>query len=445
LAARRAFFRAAAIRVNGLTHGIMTIEQTSDPRATPRGFMRSVTTFERPGQKEIGRLIPRPRIPIQPVLSREFFGVREHEDIASVLSGGEALYVTAGRVAIAHALVLGGLKPGGKVLIPAYHCIAMVEPIVQLGGVPVFYRIREDLSVDLEDVAEKLDERTGIFLAVNYFGFPQDLFALREFCDRHSLVFIEDCAHSFFGAHQGRALGSFGDYAIASLPKFFAVREGGCLIVNRRDGPSAIGTRSQGLAANLAAILDSVEDAVEFGRLRALKPLVGAAALAKRAVHAVAPSLRRERIVNPAEQRSGQTGSFDLAWMQISATAMSRLVAQHSSRRRIAERRRRHYQSLVQAFAASSRARPVMPRLPEAVVPYMFPLWIDRLSDIFATLEDHAVPMQRFGQFLWPAAPEEFCPVSRQMSQKVLLLPCHQELTDAELAALVDKVRGLVA
>jgi hypothetical protein len=62
----------------------MTIEQTSDPLTTPRGFMRSVTTFERPGREGVGRLIPRPRIPVQPVLSRELFGARRHEDIASV-------------------------------------------------------------------------------------------------------------------------------------------------------------------------------------------------------------------------------------------------------------------------------------------------------------------------------------------------------------------------
>lgn len=423
----------------------MTVQRTSDPRATPRGFMRSVTTFERVGQEGLGRLIPRPRIPVQPVLSWALFGARASEEIASVLGVNEALYVTAGRVAIAHALVLGGLRPGGKVLVPAYHCIAMVEPIVQLGGVPVFYRIRDDLSVDLDDVARKLDDRTRLFMSVNYFGFPQDLLALRQFCDRHDLIFIEDCAHSFFGTYRGQALGSFGDYAIASLPKFFAVREGGCLVINRRDGPSAIGTRSQGLAPNLAAVLDGIEDAVEFGRLRALMPLVRAAALAKRAVHAAAPSLRGGRLINPAEQRSGQTGGFDLGWMQVSATMMSRFVAQHSSRRRIAEHRRRNYQSLVQAFAASLRCRPVFPRLPEDVVPYMFPLWVDHLSDVFATLEDHAVPMQRFGQFLWPAAKEEFCAVSHRLSEQVLLLPCHQELTDSEVGALVDKVRAIVA
>lgn len=425
----------------------MTIEQTSDPLITPHGFMRSVTTFERPDEDGVGRLIPRPRIPIQPVMSWTMLGRAARDDVPSALDDGALFYVSAGRIAIAHALVLAGLKPGDKVLVPDYHCVAMIEPLVQLGGVPVFYRIREDLSVDLEDVAHRLDAGPRIFLAVNYFGFPQDLFALRTFCDRHKLTFIEDCAHSLFGSCRGQPIGSFGDFAITSLPKFFALREGGCLIVNRQGcGAGArVVLHSQGLASNIAVILDGIEEAVALGRLCGLAPLVKAAALTKRAIHRVAPSVGRARLDHPADQRSGRIGGFDLAWMEMRATAMSRFVARHTARRRLVERRRRHYASLVHAFSGLAACRPLLPQLPEGVVPYMFPLWVDRLAEVFATLEDHAVPMQRFGQFLWPAAKGEACTVSRRLSQQVLLLPCHQELHDTEIATLVDKVRAIVA
>ena len=420
----------------------MIIQKTSDVCVTPPGYMRSVTTFE-DRTNRVGRLIPLPRIPVQPVLSCRLFRKGDGEKAASVLDYNRALYVTAGRVAAAHALVLSGLMPGEKVLVPAYHCIAMVEPIVQLGGVPVFYRIREDLSVDLEDVVRKLDARTRIFLAVNYFGFPQDLCGLRKFCDGHGLTFIEDCAHSFFGSHRGRALGTFGDYAIASLPKFFAVREGGCLIVNTHNERLPSASRSQGVAANLAAVFDSIDDAVHFGRLRLLKPFVAAADLTKGAIKLAVPAFGGKRRLSPAEQRSGQTAGFDLSWMEVKATAISRFVTKYSSHEHIARVRRRHYASLANAFTGNSRCRPLLPWLPEGVIPYMFPLWVDHLADIFPALEDHAIPMQRFGQFLWPTCNEDFCAVSRQFSEHVLLLPCHQELTDSEVAALVAKVQSV--
>jgi len=103
----------------------------------------------------------------------------------------------------------------------------MVAPLSCVSASPVFYRLNEDLRVDLEDIARKIDASTYVLIAVNYFGFPQDLEKLRKFCDDHDLVLIEDCAHSFFGEFAGRPLGSYGDYAIASLTKFFPVKEGG--------------------------------------------------------------------------------------------------------------------------------------------------------------------------------------------------------------------------
>jgi dTDP-4-amino-4,6-dideoxygalactose transaminase len=147
-----------------------------------------------------------------------------------LLDAGTALGVTSGRVAIALALQHMGIAHGDKVLVPAYHCIAMVEPIISTGAGAVFYRIREDTSVDLDDVQRRLDVRTRALLAPHYYGFPQDMMRIRAFCDAHNLVLIEDCAHAFFGRCDGRPFGGHGDYAIASAMKFFPVYDGGYLV-----------------------------------------------------------------------------------------------------------------------------------------------------------------------------------------------------------------------
>src|SRR5439155_7609269 len=49
----------------------------------------------------------------------------------------------------------------------------------------------------------------------------------REFCDRHGLVMIEDCARALGASTGGALVGSFGHYALFSLPKCTPVREGG--------------------------------------------------------------------------------------------------------------------------------------------------------------------------------------------------------------------------
>ena len=79
------------------------------------------------------------------------------------------------------------------------------------------------------------------------------------------------------------------------------------------------------------------------------------------------------------------------------------------------------------------------------MVPYMFPLWIDNLSAVFPKLEDRAVPMQRFGQFLWNGVDETGCPNSLAFSKHLIQLPCHQELRDDEVAWIIDTVSEVIA
>ena len=83
--------------------------------------------------------------------------------------------------------------------------------------------------------------------------------------------------------------------------------------------------------------------------------------------------------------------------------------------------------------------------LPEGVVPYMFPLWVDDLSTVFPVLEDRAVPMQRFGQFLWPGVDENLCRTSVEFSKHLIQLPCHQDLREDELDWVLETVSSVIA
>lgn len=426
----------------------MHFSEEHNSRGRGRGFMRSVTTFGgSDGEQTIGRLVPRADIPVQPTLSWDIFSSPTSAAVPAVIDSGRPVYVTSARIAIAHALELTGIRPGQKVLVPAYHCISMVEPVLHVGAKPVFYALREDLSADLDDIAAKIDHDTRVLVAVNYFGFPQNLPSLRQFCDNHGLTFFEDCAHSFFGSCAGRPLGSFGHFAVASLGKFFPVQDGGCLIIgdNTKTHGDVVRPRSQGINANAAAVLNTLEDAVSVGRLSALKPAVSFCREAKRILRPMLPSSRMRQSQNPAQVRSGQKGGFDPAWMGLGATAVSRVICRFASRQQIAESRRRNYARLAHEFAGLRRCRPIFARLPDDVIPYMFPLWIDRLSDVFATLEDRAVAMQRFGQFLWPAMDQLTCAVSSQYSRHLIQLPCHQALTEDDITVLVDRVRSIAA
>jgi perosamine synthetase len=111
------------------------------------------------------------------------------------LSGNAVQHLFWARNAIYHGLSALGLNPGDNVLVPAFHCTSVVEPILQYGAEVKFYDINLDVSPDLEDLRSKIDRKTRAILAIHYFGFPQPIQKFRELCRAHKLYLIEDCAH----------------------------------------------------------------------------------------------------------------------------------------------------------------------------------------------------------------------------------------------------------
>src|SRR5690348_6182516 len=142
---------------------MVLMRSTDESRARPAAqrLMRSLTTFDsEPHGQNGGRWIPRPDIPLMPLLSWNTFASDGAEDAPAVTDNGRVVYVAAGRIAMAHALAVAKVRPGDKVLVPAYYCISMVEPIIHAGARPVFYALRDDLTADLDDIATKVDAET---------------------------------------------------------------------------------------------------------------------------------------------------------------------------------------------------------------------------------------------------------------------------------------------
>lgn len=391
-----------------------------------------------PNRPVVGRQVPKPRVPPRPVLSLRGLGRAQSRTLPSVLAAGDSIEVTSGRAAIALALRAMGLKRGERVMIPAYHCPAMVDPVLWAGGEAVFYRIRRDLSADLDDVAAKIATPARALMVVNYFGFPQPLDALRDFCDRNGLVLIEDCAHSAFGSIAGRRLGSFGDYAIACHTKFYPTFEGGALIFNRPDR-APVPLEPPGPMFNLNAAVTTIQRALSYGRLWALEPLVALAeAAVRRARGARAP---QQPDAQGPVMEAGIPGQFAAEWTNKRMSLVSRAICGVLSGDRIVARRRENYRRLCAGLKTIPGLSLLHPDLPDGVVPHVVPVVMDRLDEVFPLLEDAAVPMQRFGQFLWEGVDDRTCSVSASLSRHGLQLPCHQDLSPEDVDWIADQVR----
>src|SRR5471032_2565434 len=319
---------------------------------------------------------PRSRLPVAPVLSASALLRGGGRRPASVLDAGAARFVTSGRIAISLALRQMGVRAGDTVLVPAYHCASMIEPVIWSGAKPVFYRVNANTSVDLDDIALKSDGTVRALMVTNYFGFPQALDTLRRFCDARGLSLLEDCAHSFLGSYAGRPLGSYGDYAIASSMKFFPIYEGGCLVsaYHRLDG---IRLRSAGLGFEAKVAINTLEDGSRYHRLGMLRHLLALPMSLKTALW------RRLKARNPARAQPMSPGSsdggfsFDPAWLDKRSSLFSRLMLKLVSRRRMGALRRCNYLRLQEALAGLPGCRPLFAALPEHVYPWVFPLWLD--------------------------------------------------------------------
>ena len=387
----------------------------------------------------------RPYAPLAPVLSGATLG-RRGGARRGVLDAGEVRLVTSGRIAIAMALREMHIGAGDSVLMPAYHSLSMVPPVLACGARPVFYKVGPDAAVDLDDVAALLGPAVKAIIVTSYFGIPQHLKTLRAFCDRHGLLMLEDCAHCFFGEHEGKPVGSWGDYAIGSSMKFFPIYEGGCLVSARHVlAAPAAATGGKGFEAKAA--LNALENAFAYGRLPLLRALLwlplrikelawGVARKRQRGPGAAAPAL--------APSSSDSSVEFDPRWIDKRSSWFSRAVMRHADQARIVDRRRANYQRLQQALAGLPGCRPLHASLPDGACPWLFPLLLDEPEAPFARLHLAEVPMTRFAHTLWPGVDASVCANSVALSQRVIAFPCHQELREAELTWMIATITAVL-
>ncbi|NSX54563.1 DegT/DnrJ/EryC1/StrS family aminotransferase [Parasulfitobacter algicola] len=152
-------------------------------------------------------------------------------EFARMMDAKYCLAVASGGYAMATALRTVGVKPGDKVLSNAFTLAPVPGAIASLGAQPVFVDVTEDLTIDLDDLDQKLDQ-ANVLLLSHMRGHICDMDRLMAMCDAAGVVVIEDCAHTM-GAKWGDTwsgrFGVFGCYSCQTY-KHMNSGEGGLLI-----------------------------------------------------------------------------------------------------------------------------------------------------------------------------------------------------------------------
>jgi len=334
-----------------------------------------------------------------------------HALLERTLGVSKALLTPSCTHALEMSALLLDLQPGDEVIIPAFTFVSTVNAYVLRGAKPVFIDIRPDtLNLDERLLADKITLRTKAIVPVHYAGIACEMIAIMAAASQHGIAVIEDNAHGLFGCYHGKPLGSFGVMATQSFheTKNFTCGEGGALLIND------------------PALIERAE-------------------------------IIREKGTNRSRFFRGMVDKY--TWVDIGSSYLpsdvlaAYLYAQFEAREQIQAKRGRIWQRYWDALGGWAAAHNVrLPIVPDgAEQPYhMFYLLLPtlevrqrliaylRAQGIMAVFHYLPLHLSEMGVKLGGQVGD--CPVTEDISERLLRLPFFNLLTDDEQAQVIDAV-----
>lgn len=143
------------------------------------------------------------------------------------------LYVSNGTLALQLAIKALGLH--GDVLTTPFSYVATTSSLVWENCRPVFVDIDPaSLCLNPALIEAAITPATQAILATHVFGFPCAIEAIKQIAKRHQLRVIYDAAHAFGVRYQGQSILNYGDISTLSFhaTKLFHTGEGGAVVTN---------------------------------------------------------------------------------------------------------------------------------------------------------------------------------------------------------------------
>jgi dTDP-4-amino-4,6-dideoxygalactose transaminase len=338
---------------------------------------------------------------------------RECQALLEHITGSvRALLTTSCTDALEMCALLLRLQPGDEVIVPSFTFVSGANAFVLHGAKPVFIDIRPDtLNLDESRLEGLITPRTRAIVPVHYAGVACEMDPILEIARRHDIVVIEDAAHGLFGHYRDRPLGSLGSLATLSFheTKNVICGEGGALLIN---------------------------DAAYFERAEIL----------------------RDKGTNRSRFFRGQVDKY--TWVDVGSSFLPSdllaafLRAQLEARAEVQARRRRvwhYYSDHLRDWAEPRGIRlPVVP--PHCDQPYhMFYLLLPSLEarqgliehlkarDILSVFHYQPLHLSEMGRRLGGTTGQ--CPVTEDVSDRLLRLPFYNDLGIADQEAVVAAIR----
>jgi len=163
------------------------------------------------------------------------FTIRCSALLESLLSVNKVFLTTSCTHALEMCALLLNIQEGDEVITPSFTFVSTVNAFVLRGAKPVFIDIRPDtLNMDESQLERLLSKRTKAVVPVHYGGVGCEMDRISEICAGAGVAIVEDNAHGLFAKYKGKLLGTFGGLATQSFheTKNFQCGEGGALLIN---------------------------------------------------------------------------------------------------------------------------------------------------------------------------------------------------------------------
>ena len=300
-------------------------------------------------------------------------------------------YFSYGRHALFEALQTVGCTNGDKIMLPAFICRDLLSAINTTGAIPVYYDV--DRNLQLAEPPELLSPSKAV-LAVNYFGFPQNLAPFRRYCKKTGAVMIEDNAHGFLSRDEkGQALGTRGEIGIFSIRKTLLLPDGAAMVINTPDRWYPLNPQKtpSGEAGSLPFTMKRILRRLQpFIDLRTIRLFISITKAAQKIVkgHEILPSAPNAEFRLP--ENAGPCEAL--------LSSLARLDENHE-----VYRRRKLY-LILDSIIRHIGYEPVFPSLPANVVPYAYPFHSSENKIDFAKKTLKKLGLECFP---WPELPDK--------------------------------------
>lgn len=156
-----------------------------------------------------------------------------------------AVALSCGTAALHMAVKLAGVKSGDRVFCSDLTFAATVNPVVYEGGIPVFIDTEYDtwnMDPAALEKAFEIYPDVKVVVVAHLYGTPGKIKEIKEICDRHGAIIIEDAAESLGATYKDKQTGTFGKYSAISFNgnKIITGSAGGMLLTDDEEAAKKV-------------------------------------------------------------------------------------------------------------------------------------------------------------------------------------------------------------